>query len=84
MLPGTANLKDPPDLAARIAAARARYDALPPIEKAIHDMEQRRSGIIGMSKLSTPREQIEAHIDAMPEYIVLAELKRLRAEGDGG
>lgn len=79
MLPEITNLKDPPHLKAMIAAAQERYDALSPIEKAIHDMEQRRSCTIGLAKMSTPREIIEAHIDQMPEFVVLAELKRLRA-----
>lgn len=74
------SLKDPAALGLLIAEAQARYNALSPIEKAIHDMEQKRSGCIGLSKMSTPREVIEAQIDAMPEFVILAELKRLRAK----
>ncbi len=75
-------LKDPISLKQLIEQSKARYEAMAPVEKAIHDMEQKRSGIIGLSKMSTPREVIEAHIDAMPEFVILAELKRLRAKAE--
>lgn len=34
-------LRDPPDLQHRIEQARAWYEALSPIDKAIHDLEQK-------------------------------------------
>jgi hypothetical protein len=68
------------DIAALIAQAQSRYDAMSPVEKAIHDLEQRKSGARGLSKMSTPREQIDATLDALPEYIVLSEYQKLRKE----
>lgn len=70
-----------------VKAAKAAYDAMSPIDRAIHDLKQKRSGMIGLSDFDQPVERIKAHIDARPEFVVLAELERLRAsksapEGD--
>lgn len=72
-----------PDLDARIKAfvaeANAKYEAMTPLERAIADLKQKRSGMIGLSKMSTPRDVIEAQIDRLPEFVILAEVERLRA-----
>jgi hypothetical protein len=59
------------DLDKLVKDAKARYDALTPIEKAVHDLLQRRSGAIGLSRMSLPREVVVDKIDQQPEYVLL-------------
>lgn len=69
------------ELKARIAEACARRDALPPVDRAIHDMEQRLSGAYGMSDMggNVTKAQIRA---LMPEFVLADEIERLRAENE--
>jgi hypothetical protein len=71
---------DSGELVKRLAASVEAYKAMPPIERAIHDLEQRRSGVRGLSKMSTPREVIDAHLDKQPEYVVLAAYQKAVAD----
>lgn len=61
-----------------IMLALKRRDQLSPVERAMEDMYQKRSGSIGLSDFDRPVEDIKARIDAMPEFVILAELERLR------
>jgi len=59
------------DLDRLIRESGERYAAMSPIERAIHDIEQRRSGARGLAKMSTPREELDTAFDAMPEIVLL-------------
>ena len=60
-----------PDLDRLVGEAGERYAAMSPIERAIHDLEQRRSGARGLAKMSTPREELDTAFDAVPEFVLL-------------
>lgn len=66
------------ELKARVAEARARYEALPPVDRAIADCEQRLSGAHGMQSFDSTvtKAQIRAQ---MPEFVLIDEIVRLRA-----
>lgn len=68
-----------PDLEARMKEAIARHNALPPLERAIDDLKQKRSFVRG-NLWNQPPEQIDAHLDTLPEFVVLAALERAQAE----
>lgn len=48
-----------------IAEAQARYDALSPEQKAIHDRDQRRSFVRGMLPDEVPPEEVRRRVEAM-------------------
>lgn len=64
--------------------ARARYDAMTPIEKAQHDMAQRRSFLRGQCPSAQDYDEwcakVETAIKAEPAYVFLAEIERLRQD----
>lgn len=78
------------DLQEMVKAARDRYDALTPFEKAAHDYEQRRSFVRGMCPSDKNMEEwskvVDLHLPpGIPTHIPLAwligKLKRIAGTG---
>lgn len=86
--PGTRMMLEPaparPDLDDLVRQAVARYEALGPLDRAIHDMEQRRSFVRGLRSEDRTAEETDALLDRRPEFVVLNELRRLQQGGDVG
>lgn len=76
------------DLAALVAQAQARHDAMSPIEQAIAHMEQRASWVKGEMRMNddaspngVTAERAEARLrQVAPEYVVLAAYQVLHKE----
>lgn len=76
------------DLAALVAQAQARYEALSPVDRAIADLKQRASWVTGELRMNddaapngVTAEQAEARLrQVAPEYVVLAAYEALRRE----
>lgn len=60
------------DLLHRLEQAAKLFDALPPVERAIEIMEQRRSLVRGLSKNG------DESVNKLPEFVLLDEVYRLR------
>ena len=70
-----------PDLAAMVKAASERYAALPPVDRAIHDVAQKMS--FGRGNIAIDGEWTAAHeaaLDADPAVVLMREVLRLRGE----
>lgn len=73
-----------------LAAATKRIAAMTPIERAIHDLEQRRSGVRGLQRMDADLTAIDRRIATWPEFVLLqayrdgeierAQLKRQRQD----
>lgn len=59
--------------------AKARLANRPPLDRAISALETKRSMIRGLARFDAPIEEINKRISAEPEFVVLAEIKRLQA-----
>lgn len=68
------------EIKAAVEHHKGRREKMSSVERAIEDLQQRFSGARGLAKLGTPKAKIEAGLAAQPEYVVLAELKRLQNE----
>lgn len=65
-----------------VRKAQQRYADMSPLERARHDLAQRRSYLIGMSPSSQPYEEsvsrVDKHLATLPEHIILAEYDKLK------
>lgn len=63
-----------------LAKAVAAYNSLPPVDRAIADLEQRRSFARGMISTDVDIRQVDGHLNAMPEYVVLEAYRAMSAK----